>query len=142
MFPWRFRTVSLSASSGTPDPENPPCFPCSAAWKSPPPAKSSSKNRRSAIPSEAKPEGIFRFFGVRRNGYAAVEFHPRTGRSHQIRVHAAHVKGLGSPVLGDTLYGGDVHDRLCLHASSLSFIHPETNLPVKFHSAPQETVLK
>lgn len=95
---------------------------------------------RLAVGPEA--EGIFRFFGVRRNGYAAVEFHPRTGRSHQIRVHAAHVKGLGSPVLGDTLYGGDVHDRLCLHASSLSFIHPETNLPVKFHSAPQETVLK
>lgn len=121
----------------------------------------------------------------------AVLLHPYTGRSHQLRVHAAHFRGLGSPILGDTLYGGaqeyasvrllikpfsplpsspstlsaqpspsilsvqpasafnpewecsqlfsrigTMACRLCLHASSLSFIHPSTGRIMTFSSGP------
>lgn len=57
----------------------------------------------------------------------AIKFLPQSGRSHQLRVHAAHFKGLACPILGDTLYGGSPAPRLCLHASSLSFTHPISN---------------
>lgn len=54
-----------------------------------------------------------------------VEFFPLTGRTHQIRVHAA--EGLGVPIMGDRLYGkGGRGDRLCLHAKELDFEHPQT----------------
>jgi tRNA pseudouridine32 synthase/23S rRNA pseudouridine746 synthase len=60
-----------------------------------------------------------------------VAFFPRTGRTHQLRVHAAHPLGLGTPIVGDRLYGHqDV--RLFLHAESLSFRHPETGRLVSF----------
>ena len=55
-----------------------------------------------------------------------VVFFPVTGRTHQLRVHAAHQKGLNSPILGDSLYGNS-NDRLFLHAASLVFKHPQTN---------------
>lgn len=64
-----------------------------------------------------------------------VEFNPRTGRTHQLRVHAAHRRGLNCPILGDRLYGDeDSAPRLMLHAASLSFIDPETNRRVDFTS--------
>jgi tRNA pseudouridine32 synthase/23S rRNA pseudouridine746 synthase len=50
---------------------------------------------------------------------------PRTDRTHQLRVHAAHPLGLGAPIVGDRLYGGD-GPRLMLHAESLTFLHPRT----------------
>ena len=55
-----------------------------------------------------------------------VAFFPVTGRTHQLRVHAAHQKGLNSPILGDSLYGNS-NERLFLHAASLVFKHPQTN---------------
>ena len=55
-----------------------------------------------------------------------VAFFPVTGRTHQLRVHAAHQKGLNSPILGDSLYGNS-NERLFLHAASLVFKHPKTN---------------
>lgn len=56
-------------------------------------------------------------------GHSIVKVSPRTGRTHQIRVHFAHA---GTPVTGDDLYGGDSRliNRHALHASALSFIHP------------------
>jgi tRNA pseudouridine32 synthase / 23S rRNA pseudouridine746 synthase len=54
---------------------------------------------------------------------------PRTGRTHQLRVHAAHPLGLGAPIVGDRLYGiagARTADRLALHAESLAFTHPHT----------------
>ncbi|WP_374044742.1 pseudouridine synthase [uncultured Bacteroides sp.] len=54
-----------------------------------------------------------------------VSFYPQTGRTHQLRVHAAHNQGLNCPIKGDELYGKK-SDRLYLHATELSFIHPVT----------------
>ncbi len=53
-----------------------------------------------------------------------IRFIPQTGRTHQLRLHAAHPEGLGAPILGDRLYGSGMVDRLYLHAAHLSFIHP------------------
>ena len=57
------------------------------------------------------------------------EAEPRTGRTHQIRVHAAES---GFPILGDTLYGGTAAARVFLHAGEIAFTHPATNEPVNF----------
>ena len=59
----------------------------------------------------------------RHKGLTKVAFFPRTGRTHQLRVHAAHPEGLGAPILGDRLYGKPA-PRLFLHAQSLAFAHP------------------
>jgi len=70
------------------------------------------------------------------NGLTRVEFTPVTGRTHQLRLHASHEKGLGSPIKGDRLYGVNVeNERLCLHAFFLSFDHPETGERLTFMSA-------
>lgn len=61
----------------------------------------------------------------KRLGPARVAFFPRTGRTHQLRVHAAHPLGLGAPIVGDRLYGKG-GDRLLLHAEGLAFAHPAT----------------
>jgi len=57
------------------------------------------------------------------DGISRVNLFPKTGRTHQLRVHAAHVRGLNAPILGDDLYG-KVQDRLHLHAEELRFWHP------------------
>ena len=54
-----------------------------------------------------------------------VEFFPKTGRTHQLRVHAAHPSGLNCPIVGDNLYGSPAH-RLYLHAARIDFVHPVT----------------
>jgi tRNA pseudouridine32 synthase/23S rRNA pseudouridine746 synthase len=61
----------------------------------------------------------------RRGGRTRVELHPHTGRTHQLRVHAAHPRGLGAPIVGDRLYGSE-GERLMLHAEALTFTHPAT----------------
>lgn len=62
---------------------------------------------------------------------------PHTGRTHQLRVHAAH---MGHPIIGDVLYGTvtdrDRAGRLMLHAAELAFREPGTNRPVRFESRP------
>jgi 23S rRNA pseudouridine1911/1915/1917 synthase len=72
------------------------------------------------------------------NNLTFVEVRPETGRTHQIRVHMAF---LGHPVAGDGLYGGSRQlktlidiKRQCLHAFSLSFMHPVTDEPMEFES--------
>jgi 23S rRNA (cytosine1962-C5)-methyltransferase len=60
-----------------------------------------------------------------------IEAEPLTGRTHQIRVHAAE---RGFPVLGDTLYGGAPFPRVCLHAAELAFEHPATGKAITFQA--------
>ena len=62
-----------------------------------------------------------------------VEAAPETGRTHQIRVHLAQ---LGSPVVGDELYGPGGEGPLCLHAKSLRVRHPETGEEITFSTDP------
>lgn len=59
----------------------------------------------------------------RKNGQTRIAFFPLTGRTHQLRVHAAHPLGLNCPIVGDELYGRKA-ERLYLHAEYLEFIHP------------------
>ncbi|MDF1809018.1 MAG: RluA family pseudouridine synthase [Phycisphaerales bacterium] len=79
-----------------------------------------------------------------------VEFVPHTGRTHQLRVHAAHpliatvgemgmndpeeTKGLGMPIVGDELYSSDNTNRLMLHASMLTIFHPVSGKQMTFNS--------
>lgn len=66
------------------------------------------------------------------------EFHlrlalyPKTGRTHQLRVHCAHHEGLDAPILGDPLYGNEKAERLYLHAESIRFKHPLTGKELFF----------
>lgn len=59
----------------------------------------------------------------RRDNTTLVHFYPITGRTHQLRVHAAHPEGLNTPIVGDDLYGTKA-DRLYLHAELIRFWHP------------------
>jgi tRNA pseudouridine32 synthase / 23S rRNA pseudouridine746 synthase len=73
---------------------------------------------------------------ARAPGETRIAFWPRTGRTHQLRVHAAHPQGLGVPIRGDRLYGRPA-DRLYLHAESLAFDHPRTGARVALTSPPR-----
>ena len=79
----------------------------------------------------------YRVLRRRRDGSLDIEFEPLTGRTHQLRVHAAHALGLGRPIAGDRLYGGDPASPdapLLLHASRLEFRHPVTGETLVFES--------
>jgi len=59
-----------------------------------------------------------------------IRFYPITGRTHQLRVHAAHPEGLNIAIKGDDLYGTK-SDRLYLHAEEIEFTHPFTSVAIK-----------
>ena len=64
-----------------------------------------------------------------------VRFTPLTGRTHQLRLHSSHSKGIAHAIVGDRLYGtGKEGDRLCLHATALSLYHPITKERLSFTS--------
>jgi tRNA pseudouridine32 synthase / 23S rRNA pseudouridine746 synthase len=63
---------------------------------------------------------------AREENYTRIKFYPLTGRTHQLRVHAADQQGLNIPILGDLLYGCDIGSRLHLHAKELCFQHPQS----------------
>ncbi len=67
-------------------------------------------------------------------GRTLVHLYPKTGRTHQLRVHCAHPLGLACPILGDPLYGTERADRMYLHAAELTFRHPVTGEPMHFLS--------
>ena len=69
----------------------------------------------------------------RPDGTVLVDFYPLTGRTHQLRVHAAHLDGLNAPILGDRLYG-TAGERLMLHAAEIGFVHPITKEEMHFCS--------
>ena len=75
----------------------------------------------------------YEVISVNEDGTTDILFHPHTGRTHQLRVHSAHLLGLGRPILGDLLYGGyAAHAKdlraanLCLHALRITFRHPSS----------------
>lgn len=68
---------------------------------------------------------------ARENGRSRVHFFLLTGRTHQLRVHAAHHLGLGAPIVGDELYGKR-GGRLCLHADYLRIVHPVSGRELSF----------
>ena len=73
-----------------------------------------------------------RWHVVRRSeGKTKVHLYPKTGRTHQLRVHCAHPDGLGTPITGDDLYGYK-RDRLHLHAGYLKLVHPTTGEWIEF----------
>lgn len=62
-----------------------------------------------------------------------VEFFPQTGRTHQLRLHSSHSKGLGIPLVGDSLYGKrEEGERLMLHAKEIWFEHPILKIQMHF----------
>lgn len=63
-----------------------------------------------------------------------ISFWPLTGRTHQLRMHAAHELGLNAPIVGDDLYGSAA-ERMYLHAASLTFTHPLTKEQLSFEAA-------
>ena len=81
--------------------------------------------------------GITRWFKLAvHRGRTRVEFIPLTGRTHQLRLHAAHELGLGCPIVGDRLYGQrKPGERMLLHAQYLQFFHPTTGKKLVFRSA-------
>lgn len=88
-------------------------------------------------------EAITHYRVVERFGrFTLIEASLETGRTHQIRVHMAHIK---HPVIGDPLYGPKKDDHQdygqYLHAQTLGFIHPKSQKPVEFHSPLPENFL-
>lgn len=68
----------------------------------------------------------------RSNTHTLIHFYPITGRTHQLRVHAAHPLGLNMPIVGDDIYGNKAK-RLYLHAEHLTFIHPVSRETISIH---------
>ena len=94
----------------------------------------------------------YEIIGDNPDGTVDILLHPHTGRTHQLRVHCAHTLGLGHPIVGDLLYGAHtcltpaetinctnlstdrLPERLCLHALSITFRHPNTGAELTFTS--------
>lgn len=70
----------------------------------------------------------------RKNNTTRLQLYPKTGRTHQLRVHCAHHLGLNTPIVGDTHYG-EKADRLHLHAEYLAFTHPISHERLEFEVA-------
>jgi len=71
----------------------------------------------------------------RKNNITRLQLYPKTGRTHQLRVHCAHHLGLNRPIIGDTHYGKKAN-RLHLHAEYLALDHPITHQRLTFNVAP------
>ena len=100
-----------------------------------------------AVVEQGGARAVTHWTTLQRHGtLALVEFTIETGRTHQIRVHAAH---LGHPVVGDALYGDPAKDRRLappparqlLHAVQLSFKHPITHAPLTFAAVPPKDII-
>ena len=89
---------------------------------------------RQVVDFEHGKQAVTRFRVLRREpNRTLIEFHPLTGRTHQLRVHAAHARGLDAPICGDPIYGNPhIAQRLCLHAATLAFRHPVTDKSMRF----------
>jgi 23S rRNA pseudouridine1911/1915/1917 synthase len=74
-----------------------------------------------------------------RDGRSTLWCRPRTGRTHQIRVH---LKYIGHPIVGDPKYSRNDGERLMLHAESIEFLHPVSDNPLRVKSDPPHEVLQ
>ena len=87
---------------------------------------------RQLVCFETGKKSITRWKVVEQTGdITKVHFWPLTGRTHQLRMHAAHELGLNAPIVGDDLYGTP-GKRLYLHAGYVSFTHPVTKEKMSF----------
>lgn len=100
------------------------------------PVNHDKKNRmKMVIDRDEGREAVTHYKVISRNkekNFTVLNVFPKTGRTHQIRVHFSHI---GHPILGDTLYNGPLVQglsRQALHAKSISFIHPTKNTQVEF----------
>jgi tRNA pseudouridine32 synthase/23S rRNA pseudouridine746 synthase len=92
---------------------------------------------RQLVCFETGKKSITRWKVIERTGsLTRVHFWPLTGRTHQLRMHAAHELGLNAPIIGDDLYGTGA-ERLYLHAAQLAFVHPTTKAPISFEAAEE-----
>ena len=73
---------------------------------------------------------------AQKNHETRIHFWPITGRTHQLRVHAAHIKGLNCPIKGDDIYG-EKGERLHLHAAYIQFKHPISRELIEFECEPE-----
>ncbi len=92
--------------------------------------------KKQSVRSKTAREAVTHYEVIARyNGYTHIRCRLETGRTHQIRVHMAHI---GHPILGDLVYGRKKTEKglsgQCLHARELTFIHPRTGLPVHLES--------
>ncbi len=103
--------------------------------------------KRMAVDAPGGKRAVTRWTVLERRGpLALVEFVIETGRTHQIRVHAAH---LGHPIVGDALYGDAAKDRRLaspprrqlLHAVQLEFRHPSTGRAMRFAAPPPNDII-
>lgn len=104
-------------------------LPISADWMDRPRQRIDFENGKDAVT-------VYEFTGVEENR-SRIVFHPLTGRTHQLRVHAASHEGLNMPIAGDRLYGangGASNERLSLHASKIEFTFPLDGLNYSFES--------
>lgn len=90
---------------------------------------------KQSVNEESGKPSVTYFELLQTGSHPRVTFMPQTGRTHQLRVHAAHCQGLNAPILGDSLYGsGMPMDRMYLHAKSLQLVHPITQKRLQFNS--------
>jgi len=106
------------------------------------------ERKKISVHTNSPRDAVTSFIVKERYGNATlVEVDIKTGRTHQIRVHMAHI---GHPVLGDRLYGGSkatkpgegMITRQMLHAESLSLLHPETGHPMAFSAPPPRDMME
>ena len=92
------------------------------------------KNRKKFVAAKSGKEAITYYWKKEGIGglFSLIEAQPKTGRTHQIRVHLA---SIGYPVVGDKLYGGRMASRMFLHASFIEFSHPHTKKKISFTSS-------
>ena len=97
------------------------------------------RKRQAVTDRNSRPAVTHYEVAARYNGYTYVRCRLETGRTHQIRVHMAHI---GHPVLGDTVYGRKKPElglaSQCLHARKLMFVHPATNEPMELRAGLPE----
>lgn len=92
---------------------------------------------RQRVDHERGKLAVTRYRVLERNGSTTrVAMEPLTGRTHQLRVHASHPRGLNCPIVGDRLYGRAAR-RLMLHAQRITFVHPATGDFITLESHPE-----